>query len=278
MKLGMINGWDEASIKNVSDFGLWGVEFCINHNYDSAEVLAKEAEIRRNLEKYGVHCGSIGRWGETRVDDDGKVVPAALQHDHNIIDLAAALSCPVVNVGMNRAKNITMLDNYKIAAEYFAGLLDYAKARGIKLATYNCDWGNIVYDDSAWSVVHNQLPELGIKYDASHSIHRHFGHGEEYLREMRDWGDRFYHVHVKGTTYAGGVCYYDPPAGLDDIRWGAWFNMLYVHGYDGMLSIEPHSQPWSGKLGQWGVQFTINFLKPFIMPENFDGPSKTYMP
>ena len=163
MKLGMINGWDEASIKNVSDFGLWGVEFCINHNYDSSEVLAKEPEIRRNLEKYDVHCGSIGRWGETRVDDDGKVVAAALQHDHNIIDLAAALSCPVVNVGMNRAKNIPMLDNYKVAAEYFAGLLDYAKARGVNIVPE--------FDAPAHALALTRVrPELMLRTDDPRSI------------------------------------------------------------------------------------------------------------
>ncbi len=46
MILGIINGWEEAHFKSVKDKGLEAVEFCINHNYDSAEVLARADEIK----------------------------------------------------------------------------------------------------------------------------------------------------------------------------------------------------------------------------------------
>ena len=49
MYLGIINGWSDGCIKAVCEKGLEWVEFCVNHNYDSAEVLA---EIRIALSLY----------------------------------------------------------------------------------------------------------------------------------------------------------------------------------------------------------------------------------
>ena len=54
MKLGIINGWDEAAFRYVSDLGLEAVEFCCNYNYDSMEVAGHVDEIKGFSEKYGV--------------------------------------------------------------------------------------------------------------------------------------------------------------------------------------------------------------------------------
>ena len=104
-----------------------------------------------------------------------------------------------------------------------------------------------MHNDKVWSVVHTALPDLGIKYDASHCI----GRGGDYLKELRDWGDRVYHVHLKGFVYIDGEGYDDAPAGLDQITWGPLFDVLYTKDYDGMFSIEPHSNYWKGEKGEW---------------------------
>ena len=72
MKLGIINGWEEGNIKYVSEKGLEAVEFCVNHNYNSAEFLAKAPDIKGYCEKYNVIVGSMGRWGMKRIDDNGE--------------------------------------------------------------------------------------------------------------------------------------------------------------------------------------------------------------
>ena len=46
MVLGIINGWEEGHFQAVRKLGLKAVEFCVNHNYDSAEVLSHAGEIR----------------------------------------------------------------------------------------------------------------------------------------------------------------------------------------------------------------------------------------
>ena len=73
MYLGIINGWEEGHFKAVSEKGLKGIEFCINYNRDSAEALAKAADIKAYSEKYGVKVGSIGRWGMERTDENGNI-------------------------------------------------------------------------------------------------------------------------------------------------------------------------------------------------------------
>ena len=44
MYLGIINGWERDHFRAVSGLGLKGVEFCINHDVDSAKVLEKKEQ------------------------------------------------------------------------------------------------------------------------------------------------------------------------------------------------------------------------------------------
>ncbi len=274
MYLGIINGWEDGHIKAVHDKGLKWVEFCLNHNYDSAEVLAQADRIAESCKKYDVRVGSIGRWGMTRLNEKGEPIPEALAHDRNCIDLASKLGCPVFNLGVNPVEGFTFMQNCDAAIKYLTLILDYAKYKNVKIGIYNCDWANFIYDDKSWSVVLGRLPELGIKYDTSHCM----GRCGDYMAEIDKWGDRFYHVHIKGSLYVGGRRYDDPPAGLDDVNWGAVMAMLYIKKYNGMLSIEPHSHNWRGTVGQWGIEYTIRHITPMVMPEDYECSDDPYLP
>ena len=149
-------------------------------------------------------------------------------------------------------------ENCGLAIRYFEELLALGKETGVKIAVYNCRWNNFVCCDPAWTLILGHLPELGIKYDASHCINES---ENDYLEEIKKWGSRFYHVHIKGTLRIGGDHVDDPPAGLDMINWNALMGMLYAVGYDGNLSIEPHSGVWEGELGEKGIDYTIRYIK-----------------
>ena len=274
MKLGIINGWEEGNIKYVSDKGLEAVEFCVNHNYNSAEFLAKAPEIKGYCEKYNVIVGSMGRWGMKRIDENGEIIPEALQDDKNIIDGASIIGCPVFNCGVNYTESKSFYENCEIAIKYLKELISYAENKNVKIAVYNCVWENFVVEPKAWYPVLSALPTLGIKYDASHCLSR----GSSYLAEIRDWGERFYHFHLKGAVYIDGEHYDDAPAGLDMIDWKSVMDLLYTKNYDGMLSIEPHSHYWKGKKGQWAIDYTINYFRPMIMPEDYEYEDNPYMP
>ena len=59
--------------------------------------------------------------------------------------------------------------------------------------------------------------------------------------------------------------YDNPPAGIDAINWRAFFAALYQHGYDGDLSIEPHSATWHGDLGEKGVAYTVKYIRELML-------------
>ena len=113
-----------------------------------------------------------------------------------------------------------------------------------------------------WDIIHGHLKDLWIKYDPSHCV---YARGANYLSEMKKWGKRFAHVHIKGSLLVDGERFDDPPAGLDQTNWGAFMEMLYAAGYDGNLSIEPHSDIWrSGALGDAGVRYTIQYIRSLM--------------
>lgn len=124
MTLSIINGWEEGHFKAVASKGLHGIEFCANDRYDSAEILAKADEIKANSEKYDVKVVSIGRWGMTRLDESGNIIPEAQAHDKNLITLASIVGCPVFNVGVNRVEALSYYDNCQAAIRYLAELIE----------------------------------------------------------------------------------------------------------------------------------------------------------
>lgn len=271
MKLGIIASWEkESTFETVKKLGLAGLEFTVNYNIDSVKFLEEVPEIQSRLHKYDLQVLSMGRWGMKRVDENGRIIPEAMQHDKNVILAAYKLGCPVFNVGCNYAKNLNLKENYEVAFDYFTQLLDYAEDKNVKIAVYNCEWENFVIERAQWRVLMPALPKLGIKYDPSHSI-EHTHDYKEYLPEMIEFGDRIYHFHAKGSLFIDGVHYDDPPVGMDAINWGAVFNILYTKNYEGAICYEPHSQYWTGRKGRWGIDFSLNYIKPFLMPEDYEG-------
>ncbi|MBQ0109537.1 MAG: sugar phosphate isomerase/epimerase, partial [Clostridiales bacterium] len=103
---------------------------------------------------------------------------------------------------------------------------------------------------------------IGIKYDPSHCINR----GGDYIKEITDYGDKVYHIHLKGTINVGGVRIDDPPAGLESVNWGRLLSVLQKKGKHGMKSNEPQYATRQGELGEKGIEYTINYFKnmPFV--------------
>ncbi len=265
MKLGIISyRFERESFEKVKAQGLDFVEFCVNCDQENRfqEFYDKSEGIRRDLDELGLSTGSVGRWGGDKINPDGSVHQEELHADQTLIQAAAKLGCPVYVTGCNYVEGLSLYENYSAAIGYFQALIDFAKPYGIKIATYNCRWNNYVHSDPAWEVIHGHLPELYIKYDPSHC---RYAMGADYLSEMKKWGKRFAHVHIKGSLIIDGERFDDPPAGLDDTNWGAFMAALYASDYDGNLSIEPHSAIWKeGELGDAGVSYTIEMMRKLM--------------
>lgn len=259
MKLGMITVPSYDGIYTVHNYGLEAAEFCLNIGVDLQAVRQEVPAIKQAMAETGVTVGSIGRWGPDRIDRNG-VIEEELAREESLIDLCRELACPVYVTGCNYVEELSFYQNCTYAIAYIGRLLQKANACGVKVCTYNCHWNSFLDCDPAWTVVHGHLPELGIKFDPSHSM----AGGRDILAEMEKWGHRFYHVHLKGSLYANGKHIDDPPAGLDGTDWGAFMAMLYHKQYDGMLSIEPHSATWQGDIGEKGIRYTVDYFKKLV--------------
>ena len=266
MKLGIIRHWDEAGFIYASKKGLDFVEFCINDDEAAADFVPKTDDITKWAKQYGVEVGSVGRWSGMRIHPDGSVNEAAKQSDKALIEAAAKLGCPVFNCGVNYVNSKSFEENIEKAVMYLTELVAYGKEKGIKVAVYNCSWDNFVVKPEVWSKILPQVEGLGIKYDPSHAAEGN----RDYLAELRDYGKYIRHVHIKGVVKIEGHVYDNAPAGLDMIPWGAVMDILYANRYTGALSIEPHSGYWSGRRGEWGIDFTIKYMRQFLMPNELD--------
>lgn len=268
MKLGIIAPPTEESFKMAAAKGLDFLEFCINGDKDPKKTTTQNVEeLYNNVEnlkswskEYNVKIASIGRWGSDRIDGEGKIVQSELDAAKKLIDVASLTGCENFICGCNYIEELSFYQNCTSAINFFTEVTEYGKTKGVKVSVYNCRWNNFVVDPQTWKIILGHVKDLGIKFDPAHSIYA----GGDYLKEMRDWGHRFNHVHIKGSLRIDGKRFDDPPAGLDETNWGAFMAVLYAVKYDGGLSIEPHSANWKGELGEWGVNYTIDYMKKLI--------------
>lgn len=260
MKLGMISGYSEDRFKYVQGRGLDFIEICSNFDNETQLFIEKKEETKALIEKYGVPVLSVGRWNAEPIKD-GKIDRVVTDMVKAQIAAAAYIGSPVFNLGVNRDESITLYKNYVLAVEYLREILDWGKEKGITIALYNCGWNNFICEDKAWEVILPELPELMIKYDCSHT----YGRGVNYLWELHKWADRVAHMHVKGTIKIENQYVDDPPAGIDALDWKSIFAVLYARGYDGTLSIEPHSSIWHGDLGERGIDYTVKFIRDLMV-------------
>lgn len=263
MKLGMINCIPtKESVEYIKGLGLSFIEICNNDNKDSIKCTNNLPAYDALLKDAGLFIGSIGRWNSA-MNKGGKVDEEEFAIVHQNLKDAIKYGSKTFVCGCNYDDSVSLFRNYSCAIEIFGRMLETAKGTDTKVAVYNCSWNNFVVNMDTWKVVLGELPDLMIKFDPSHS----YNDDRDYMRELSDWGDRIAHVHIKGTVRTGGRAVDDPPAGMDDLKWGSIFATLYARGYDGCLSIEPHSAAWrfDSERGKAGVRYTVDYIKKFIL-------------
>lgn len=260
MRLGRIqNNYTAEGFDLAAAQGMEFIEICCNFDEDVQKLIAAQDDVKAQIARTGIDVSCVGRWNH-RVQHDGAIDAEIVQMYDDLLDTAIALGAKTFVCGCNYDESVSRYRNYTNAIAFFRGLIDRAAGR-IKIAIQNCNWNNFVVSPHDWDVVLGELPELMIKFDASHAYNR----GEDYLGQLSDYGERVAHVHIKGTTHAGKRHVDDPPAGMDDLNWPSQFAILYARGYDGDLSIEPHSGAWLGERGDAGVRFTRDFIRKFMV-------------
>lgn len=259
MRIGRIqNDRSAAAFDAMVAQGLEFVEYCCNNEAESDAFCAAVNEVKEQVARTGIGVSCVGRWNHD-IQAGGIILPEKKQKYFELLDTAVELGAKTFVCGVNLDKGISLYKNYQNAIGFLSELIDRADGR-IRVAVQNCHWNNFLDVPRHWDVVLGELPELWLKYDASHAYNR----GDDYLAELSDFGERIAHVHIKGTVHAGKHDVDDPPAGMDDLAWGSIFAILYARGYNGDLSIEPHSKTWQGDLGLFGIDYTKKFIEKFI--------------
>ena len=260
MKLGIIAPVAEESFQKARDLGLDFVEFCINGTDHGERLLTLQSDICGWIKKYGVAVGSIGRWKAEVLKPDGTVDPEEIRIAKALEQVSADLDCPNYICGCNYRSGQSLFSNYCRAVEFLEQVLNNAPS-GVKISLYNCRKMNFLNTEEAWQICLGHFPELGIKFDPSHSRYA----GTDYLQEATQWGHRIYHVHLKGSLIVNGQRIDDPPAGLDQTDWPTLLNILRAKGYNRNLSIEPHSPVWQGELGEKGIAYSVRYFRELLL-------------
>ncbi len=300
MKLGIIQPPVAESLDHAKALGLDFVEFDCNppsfFGKPMAEVAKEKETIKAASERTGVEVGAVGRWASRILDENGNVIPEEWEEVKAVMDFGAYLGAKYYLCSVAYVKELSYYKNITAAIKVLNDIVAYAKERGMECAIVNCIMGdNYIRTPEQWKLVLDEVPGLGIKYDPSHSF-VHGGPSGAYMEEGIQWGDRFTYCHIKGVIQRGesqepkqweeralvaahpelkdefmprmfgkNDWYDNPPAGLDSINWRAFFGILYKHGYDGYLSIEPHSMTWQGEKGEKGVQYTVKYIRDLMI-------------
>ena len=300
MKLGIIMPPKPESFEQAKELGLDFVEFDCNpadfFGAPMAELTARQEELKAASQRAGIEVGAVGRWASHILDENGQVKPEEWDEVKAVIDFGAYLGAKHYLCSVNYVKELSYYKNITAAIQVLKDIVAYAKEKGMETAIVNCCMGgNYIRTPEQWKLVLSEVPGLGIKYDPSHSF-VHGGQNGAYLEEGLEWGAHFKYCHVKGViqrgdsreeeqwammdlakahpelkeelmakTFGGNNWYDNPPAGIDVINWRAFFAILYKYGYDGYLSIEPHSPTWQGELGQKGLRYTIKYIRDLML-------------
>ncbi len=260
MTLGIISNPDRKSLERVKGFGIGEVEFDINIGWDIPKFQSEIPEIKKNLQELGLTLSSIGRWGPDKVTADGKLIEEEIEISKILIDATAELGGKVFMTGCNKQESHTLYQAFTHAIEYFRILNDYAKEKGVRCAIYNCDWNNFIHSPAQWDIILPEVEGLGIKFDPSHAYYRN----DDVLQQIVDYGQYFAHVHAKGGLKSNGQRVDDPPVGLGTLDYAPIMAALYAKGYQGSVSLEPHSPVWQGELGEAGIRYSKAYLEKLI--------------
>jgi sugar phosphate isomerase/epimerase len=244
---------------------------------------AEVGQVHALLKKTGVSIASLGYYPNP-LDPAAEHRQQVVGHLKKVITAAARLGVGVVNTFVGRDPLHPLEHSWDLFRAVWPDIVSHAEVHRIQLGIENCpmlfskaEWPggkNLAVSPAIWRAIFAEFPSpnVGLNLDPSHLVWLHI----DYVRCVREFGERIVHVHAKDTRidadqlYEVGVLglgWHTPKLpGLGDVDWGAFFSALTDAGYNGPVCIEVEDRAFEGSLAdrKRALRQSRKFLEQFI--------------
>lgn len=237
------------------------------------------------LKKNNLMISSLGYYpNPLHPDPDHRQL--VIEHLKKVIAAAELLEVPIVGTFVGKDKDKTIEQNLEDFAKIWPPIVKFARQHGVKIAIENCpmifsndEWpggNNLANTPAIWRKMWEIIPDdnFGLNLDPSHLVWQMI----DYVRVVRDFHDRIFHVHAKDLLidreglYQNGVLSlgmgWQVPRlpGLGEVRWDQFISALYRSGYDYVISIEHEDRAFekTEELVKRGFLIARDALRPYV--------------
>ena len=174
--------------------------------------------VRDLVKKHGVSISGLGYYPNP-LDPDAAHRETVVGHLKKVISAGPRIDVRLVNTFIGRDPTRSLEANWPLLQAVWPEVIRHAEAEGVNIAIENCpmlfsldEWPggkNLAISPAVWTALLHDFPtpHLGLNFDPSHLVWQHI----DYVRCIRDFGPRIFHVHAKDTRidpdklYAVGV-------------------------------------------------------------------------
>ncbi len=219
--------------------------------------------VKSLMRQYNVSISSLGYYPNplTPVVEEREMY---VEHIKKVIAASALIGINTMTTFVGRDPAKAIEDQWDDFESVWKPLVAFAEGQGVRIGIENCpmlfsldEWPggkNLAISPEVWRRMFVSIPskQWGLNFDPSHLIWQHI----DYVRCIREFGDRFVHVHAKDTKIDPdllyqrgimGVKWHRPKLpGLGDVDWGAFFSALSDIGYQGDVAIEVEDRAYEG--------------------------------
>jgi sugar phosphate isomerase/epimerase len=221
------------------------------------------SKVRGLVHRTGVQISGLGYYPNP-LHPDASHRERVVGHLKKVIQAAPRFGVHIVNTFIGRDWHKSVQDNWPLFEQIWPDLARSAQEVGVRIGIENCpmlfsldEWpggANLATSPAIWTTMFERIPTLGLNFDPSHLIWQHI----DIPRAVRDFGNRFVHVHAKDARIDAdnlyrhgnmGLAWHTPKLpGLGDVNWSEFFSALTDTGYQGAVCIEVEDRAFEGSL------------------------------
>lgn len=232
-------------------------------SFDSDDAV----RVKEVIQTAGVAFSGLGYYPNPLTPDEAEA-QQYVEHIKRVILAAEALGLDRVNTFVGRDWRKSVDDNWPRFLSTWRPIIEFAEQHHVRVGIENCpmsftndEWPggkNLAISPAIWERMFSDIPSpnFGLNYDPSHMIWQQM----DYLKPMRDFADRIFHVHAKDVRMdrdrldrvgilASPNEYHTPKLpGLGEVDWGSFFSALTDSGYQGPVCVEVEDRAYEGSL------------------------------